>query len=192
MDELFDRLIAAGGDGTDFLAALFRSTAAPVNPFRRLFLRFAERTIGLSADVLYAAAARFIAARVESVTAFYAAAVAEDARRDLFLAPQTLRLFWDYAFIRPPHALAFLIAAAEFGGETEGEGEFWDSPAVFPCMFDAVAMARERAAHFLDFAVEIAKRAPEWLVRRLGREVADFPCEAVFLRICEERFGVQN
>jgi hypothetical protein len=192
MERLFDRLIQAGGDGTDFLAALFRSGADAVEPFRSLFLSFARLTIALSADVLYTAAERYLALHARSVAAFYATAVAEDTRRELFLTPDILWLFWDYAFIQPPASLVFLVAVAEYGGTEESAVEFWEAPTVFPCMFDAIAMGRDGASHFLDFVIEIARKGPEWLVRRLGREVEDFPCQAVFRRVCAERFGAEE
>jgi hypothetical protein len=188
MIKLFDKLLQVEDDPVTVLSALFRSTKDSIERFKSLFLHFLNFSKALSAELMYNSANEHLSAQAEALSALYAVAIVEDVRRDLFLMPLLLQIFWDYAFIIPVPTLEFLLAVTETCGDASAVVEFWNAPTTIPCLVDSVMGFHSQSTHLITFLLELGKRGPEWLTRQLLTEVEPLPCVHVFTQICADRF----
>jgi hypothetical protein len=172
MHDIFDHIVRTEEDPMGILSSLFRT---PIN--------------GFSADLVYHGASLHLTERTEAVSSFYSAAVTERVRLELFLTTELLQLFWDHSFIKPGPTLKFLLAVVESAGEVDIVKDFWESPTKIPCMMDSVCEVHESGLNFVEFILELAKRGPEWIVRKFQRYGDDLPCVNRFMQSCLERFG---
>jgi hypothetical protein len=189
MQGIFDRIVRTEEDPMDILSSLFRTPISGIERFKSLFVIFVSFSNALSADLVYHSASLHLTERTEAVSSFYSAAVTERVRLDLFLTAELLQLFWDHSFINPGPSLKFLLAVVESAGDVDIVIDFWDSPTMIPCMIDSVCEVHESALNFLEFILELAKRGPEWIVRKFQRYADDLPCVNRFMQCCLERFG---
>jgi hypothetical protein len=187
--DIFRQLINADDDAGMILTAMFRSPVASIDVSRDLFVMFVQSSASLSPALLCQAASRHLSRQAEAVSALYGIAIVERIRPELFLTTELLQIFWDYAFVSPGPTLQFLLAVAEHAGEVDSISEFWDSPTTIPCLIDAVETFHERSSDFIDFLLELGRKASQPLVRKLGQYALELPCRHVFRQHCVDRFG---